>query len=171
MRKIAYLIVILFLILLGILFLLEKSNTTNFIKTKPASTVQSGPTEEEKKIESEANANSKKQLLENESKASDNNTPSTPTRSIEITAVQESNNTVTVLTQLPGFSDGRCMLTTTNGSLSNQQEAEVIYQREASSCAGFSIPITELGKGEWIIKLDVTTNSTTESKSISFKVI
>ncbi len=128
-----------------------------------------GPTAEQKQQDAQVNADAKKQVID---KAADSNAPSTtpPTTSIELTAKQESNNTVTVFTKLPGYSDGSCQLTTTNGASTNSQTANVIYQPEYSSCAGFSVPISALGKGTWTIKLSVTSNGTTESKTISFEV-
>ena len=134
----------------------------------------SGPTTAEKAQESAANADGKKQIIDSGS-SKDQSVPqgasaSATSKSIELSAQQEANNTVTVFTKLVGYSSGSCVLTATNGTKSSTQQAELVYQREYSSCAGFSVPITPLGKGMWNLKLTVTSNGTAETKSISFEV-
>ena len=48
------------------------------------------------------------------------------------------------------------------------QEAEIIYQPEYSTCAGFSVPISSVGNGSWDISLSVTPIN---GKSINKKMI
>ena len=152
-----------------LLAILEKTHVINMFHKTPTPT--QGPTAEQKQQEADANADAKKQLLEEKAKTDGSTVPSTNSnKSIDLSAKQETNNTVTVFTKLPGYSDGSCELTTTNGVKTYNQSAKVIYQAEFSSCAGFSIPISVLGKGSWSISLAVTSNGATESKSLTFEV-
>jgi hypothetical protein len=90
--------------------------------------------------------------------------------SISLSARQESNNSVTVVTKLYGYSSGSCQLQVTNGDQTESQSAEVIYQSQYSTCAGFSVPTGKLGAGTWNIKLTTTSEGLVKTKSISFKV-
>jgi hypothetical protein len=157
------------LALLLLLVVLEKTRVTDFIKTRPKATdTAQGPTPEQKQQEATSNADAKKQLIED--KTSDTPPSTTPPASshvIELSTRQESNNTVTVFTKLTGYSNGNCSLTVQNGSKSTTQTAAVIYQPEFSSCAGFSVPIDSVGKGTWTLTLTVTSNGSSESKTIS----
>jgi len=165
--------VILAVIVLGILLIvLEKTGVTNFITLKKKTpTATTGPTADQKKQEDAANAEVKNQAAVNEKGADAPTSSDTPAvTSISVKAQQETNNTVTVFTTLPGYSDGSCSLTITNNGKTTTQTAMVIYQQEAASCAGFSVPIDPLGKGLWNISLDVTSNGTTNNKSINYEV-
>lgn len=149
--------------------ILEKTHVINLYQSTPD--VTQGPSEEQKKQETEANADSKKQFIESQDKQDNPKPPSSPlNKSIELTTQHESNNTLTVFTKLPGYSSGTCELKVTNGSAVKTQSAPVIYQPEFSSCAGFSVPVDSLGKGIWTIQLAVTSNDTTDSKSITYEV-
>jgi len=173
-RKIKILIILGTLATLAILVaLLELTHVINIYHKRPQSSVPTqGPTAEQKQAEAKFNADSKKELITQPTKGDDpNSLPSVPpTTSIELTAQQEPNNSVTVFTKLSGYSDGSCELTSSNGSKTNNQSAKVIYQAEFSSCAGFSVPIDTIGKGIWSLKLAVTTNGTTATKTISYEV-
>lgn len=160
--------VVLLVVVLGAL---EKMHITNFIKLhKPTAVIPSGPTTEQQKQEAAVNAETKQQLVEDE-KASSSVTPtSAPSTSIELSAKEEINKTVTVFTKLPGYSDGTCTLVATNGNKSTSQSAPVMFQPEFSSCAGFSIPISSVGTGTWNLQLSVTSKGATESKTIIFEV-
>lgn len=156
--------------LLVVFVLLEMSNIINLYNKEPRVNTK-GPTAEQKLQDSKINADAKQQLIEE--KVPDNN--SIPTndvagKTIELSAKQETNNTVTVFTKLHGYSDGSCQLTVTNGPQANSQTAPIMYQPEFSSCAGFSVPIDSVGKGSWSIKLTATSKGTTDTKTISFEV-
>jgi hypothetical protein len=71
---------------------------------------------------------------------------------------------------LYGYSSGSCQLQVTNGDQTESQSAEVIYQSQYSTCAGFSVPTGKLGAGTWNIKLTTTSEGLVKTKSISFKV-
>lgn len=134
----------------------------------------------EQKQSSQINADNKKQFIENGSSTSskqpdaDNSTSSTPPTnndsSIVLSARQESNNTVTIFSKLYGYSSGSCQLKIANGAKTYSQTAEIIYQDQFSTCAGFSIPVSKLGKGTWSIKLTTTSGGTVKSRVISFEV-
>lgn len=111
--------------------------------------------------------NDKKQdLISNDD--SDDQNPVTPSN-ITLSATQ-TDNEVTITTKLVGYSDGECALVvgSDNGSLT--RNAEIIYQPEFSTCAGFSIDTAELGKGTWNISLTVTSGSSSDKKELSLEV-
>ncbi len=89
---------------------------------------------------------------------------------IELSSKQESNNTVTVIGKLYGYSDGICSLLATNSGKENSQTAPVIYQAEFSSCAGFSVPVSNLGTGTWNIKLTVASGGVSKSMAMTLGV-
>jgi cytoskeletal protein RodZ len=112
----------------------------------------------------------KQQAADDEAKNTSNGTtsPSGPSFSdsnISFTA-DASNNLLVITTKLQAFSGtGTCTLELKNGDLSVTESAQVIYQEEYSSCAGFSIPLSKLSKnGTWSLKISVTTPSGTFSK-------
>ncbi len=147
--------------------ILEKTHVINlYHKNMPVAS--QGPTAEQKQQESQVNSDTKKQFIDAQS--DDTNSTPAPNKSIELTAQQETNNTVTVFTKLPGYSSGTCALTVANGTKTTTQSANVVFQPEYSSCAGFSVPIDSVGKGVWTIKLAVTSNGAIESKAISYEV-
>lgn len=116
----------------------------------------------------------KQNLIE---KSADTDSTDTPTGStsedqsnITITTKQETNGTLTVSTKLYGYSSGTCTLKVTNGLQSSSQLADIIYQAEYSTCAGFSVPIDENGTGTWIINLTVTSSGQSTTEQISVEV-
>lgn len=160
------------LLLAGVLFFLEKTQKINFIGVDPsetASTTEEEATQEEKEEEARANANSKEQLI---NKDTDNQqTPESTSQSIELSARQEPNNTVTIFTKLYGYSSGNCELNVTNGDKKHSQIATIVFQREYSTCAGFSIPISALSKGQWTIQLrTIDSEGTSKDKTFSYEV-
>lgn len=137
--------------------------------------------------ESQVDANTKKQFTEQPSSptASSSSSSSSSTSSsdaaalnaatqnpdnVSITATQTDSSTVTVQTKLVGYSDGSCTLTATNGSKTFNQTAQVIYAPDFSTCAGFSVPVSQLGTGTWNVKLDVTSRGNTQSKTTNVEV-
>lgn len=142
--------------------------------SNPSDTIDaadSGPTPEEKQAEAEVNAD-KKQALIDEGIAPEvtDEVPASTNPSIDLSARQENNGTVTIFTKLYGYSSGNCALTVTNGGQSHSQSATVIYQPEYSTCAGFSVPISQLGSGAWNITLKATDNGASATKTISYEV-
>jgi len=172
-RKKLFWVILAILAVAGLLFVLEKTGATNFVGPDDTSSTVSGTTPEEKEEVDVSYAEVKKQVSDNDKGTIDSSaTPSTASTSktIGLSAKQETNNTVTVFTSLKGYSDGSCVLTITNAGKTVSQSADVIYQAEESICAGFSVPIDQLGAGTWTLKLSVTSNGTTENKTIEYKV-
>lgn len=97
-----------------------------------------------------------------------NYTPPTSSDNISLTAKRDGNNVI-VTTQLKGFSDGKCLLTV-SGPGSFSQEADVMYQPDYATCAGFSIPVNSVGNGTWQINLKVMSGGITNVKAISYEV-
>lgn len=97
---------------------------------------------------------------------------STPSSSdnITVSASQPSSSEVVVSTKLSGYSDGTCNLTIKNGSGTINKSAQVFYQPEFSTCAGFTIDKAELGSGTWAITLTVVSDGETVSKTTSLGV-
>lgn len=145
---------------------LEITKVTDFIKQNPSE--QSGPSATEKAEQDRAVQQDKKDFIESpdpiaQTSTADNNT------TIELSAKQESNGSVTVLTKLRNISEGTCTLTVSNKSMTDVQTARIIYQPDFSSCAGFSVRKDKIGAGEWVIKLAVASDTTIE-KTMSLKV-
>ena len=149
---------------IGIVSALEISGVTDFVKDKEQAV--NGPTKSEEKVQNKTNSDSKKDFIESPDPGQD--VPQA-TQEIELSARQESDNSVTVLTKLSNVASGTCTLTITNGSADYTDTAQVIYQPSFSSCAGFTVERNGLGPGEWSIKLSVTTDTTLE-KTIIYKV-
>ena len=109
---------------------------------------------------------SKQDLIEN------GDTPAEPASdpSIELTLTQDSQQ-VTVSSKLHDYSDGTCTLKVNQGTNNYSDSAPVIFQSEFSTCAGFSVPISELGKGTWSVSLSVESagKTTTKTDKISVK--
>lgn len=157
-----------------VLAILEKTNVTHFITLHPAAptTVSGkGPTPEQKNQQAQTDADAKKQFIENG--GSDGQTQSTSPASadkVQISAKQESNGTVTILTKLYGVGDGTCNLTVKNGGQTTTQSADIIYQTQFSSCAGFSVPISGLGTGNWQISLSETSGGSSSTANTTLEV-
>jgi hypothetical protein len=173
---------VLFLVIL-LLGVLEKTHVTNFIKM-PAkqTTTKTGATKEQRQAEAQANADSKQRLLDNAVKndqssnnatpapATDTATSTTSSASMTLTASQ-SGSSVTVLTQIQNVAEGTCKLVVSNGIKSTAQTAQVIYQPQFSSCAGFTVPVSSIGAGTWSIAVTVTPDdSTAITKTITLEV-
>ncbi len=135
-------------VVMGIVFaVLEATGVTNFISS-PAPT--SGPTKQQKEDAAKADSDAKKDFIETKDPTP---TPTANTdSSITLSASQEGQSVV-VLTQLKGYPSGSCELLVQNGSASFSQTADIIYQPEFSSCAGFTVPVSKLGVGQWKLTL------------------
>lgn len=129
--------------------------------------------------ESQTDAANKKAFTEQSaSKSVDSSTSSqqditaatTNPNNITLTATQSSSSAVTVSTKLVGYSDGACSLTVKNGSKSTSLSARIIYAPDFSTCAGFNVPINDLGSGNWSITLSVTSKGNTQTKTTSLEV-
>lgn len=113
---------------------------------------------ESQKAEAKADAEAKKQLVEKGNESSNGSNISDPPSDsgpaiTSLTAKQESNGTVTVFTRLVSGTQGQCELMVKNGGQTTSRIAEITYQPEFSTCAGFSLPINSVGYGQWSITL------------------
>ena len=141
-----------------ILYSLEKRRVTDVVKD---------PFYTDTSDTSKADNSKKQEFIENTPAA----TNPEPISSDQITlTAEQSGNKITVLTKLANLPGGVCKLTITNGNVSVLKQADVIYQPQFSSCAGFTIPIAEVGGGNWSIKLAVTHESTSLEKTITVEV-
>ena len=141
-----------------VLYFLEKNRTTNIVKD-PFYTEASDTT----KVDNEK----KEAFIENTPSASSPD-PVTSDQ-ISLTA-QVSGDNVNILTKLANLPGGVCKLTISNGATTVSKQADVIYQPQFSSCAGFTVPIAEVGTGTWDVKLRVAYNATSLEKTIVIEV-
>lgn len=96
-------------------------------------------------------------------------TPDASSGKVVITATQEGDS-VTVISKLYAFSSGTCALQVSNGGKTYTDTATIIYQPSYSTCAGFSIPVAELGKGTWNIKITAKLGSDAKDETTSIVV-
>jgi hypothetical protein len=153
-----------------LLFLLEKKGVTNFIKTKPTptSTTSAGETinytptspEEQKQIDDNKT---------NPQTPPTNTQPAANTASI--TSAKQDGNNIVVQTKLTGEGWKSCSLSLTLGGNSVVKTAETLYSREFSTCAGFSVPTSELAvSGTWQVSLTANKLDGTSVKAETVQV-
>lgn len=83
--------------------------------------------------------------------------------SVSFTAVNQSDNSLQVRANISSLtSNGTCELSLTgpNGTVVTKSSG-VQALASNSTCQGFDIPLSELSKGSWTVKLKVTTNNVT----------
>lgn len=152
-------------VLLGVFVVLEKSRVTDLVKLPHPQDERSRQEVQQKKL----NEEKKRDYIENAPEPTPVNPP-TDNDNITLTANKEAES-VTVLTKLKGFAGGSCKLTVFNGASNFSATAEVIYQPDFSSCAGFSVPIAKVGNGTWTITLEATPEGGSAlSKTTTLKV-
>ena len=157
-KKVVTLAAVVVLALAGLMFALEATDTINLLHS-PQDSSQDGPTPRQKAQERKTNSQAKENFLDNAYKEGPtDSTPDPNQATIELSAEQQGSNVV-VLARMHEVANGTCTLTATIGTKSTRQTAVVIYQPEFSSCAGFSIPVSTLGSGKWVIELSVTNDS------------
>lgn len=152
LKIIGSVLVLLAVIVLGVLAVQKKA----FFKTSGPPTAIGGPTaaelSEKKKTEAQ-----QKQAYNDSAKDSAISTPSIPTpseSSLSLSAKQEGDS-VTVQVKAPGVSSGTCTLNVVNSNKTLSRNAPIIYQPEFSTCAGFSLPASSIGPGDWRVKVTV----------------
>ncbi len=158
------------LVLLLCMVVLEATGVTNFFgPSKQLTTAQ--------KETAKTDAATKKQLTQNQpsgspDKSGASSTTYAPPRgsdNIKLSAEQASTR-VTIKTQLYGYSDGTCTLRITNTGKTFTQTASVIFQSQFSTCAGFSVPISQLETGTWNITITVDSQGVTASNTTTLEV-
>lgn len=162
-----------FLVLLGGFAVAEKTGLTDvFHPAQPAAKDQAFNNSKKEAALDEANKDSSTTSADSNSKGTNNNgqyTPPQDPENIQIDAKQE-DSSVTISTRLTGYSDGTCSLLITNGSRTSTKTAQVVYASQFSTCAGYSVPVSEFGAGMWSLKLTVTSGGTTTEKLSSVEV-
>lgn len=121
--------------------------------------------------QTENDAKQKQDFLNDEGEGAGDDEPApTASPTVELTAKEESDDTITIFTKLTNVPTGSCILTIRNNSQQTTQTAPVIYQPEYSTCAGFSISKSSLGPGKWQINLAVETADTKYTQSVDVEV-
>lgn len=125
--------------------------------------------EQQKQTEADAKKDFAESTKDQELPGTDPETPSSSDL-IELSATQDA-GVVNIATKLHNFSSGICTLSITNNTNSLSEEAQVLYQPEFSTCAGFSIVKSRLGSGNWDITIDATPSGGTKlTKNIKLLV-
>jgi len=158
-------LIALLLVLALVLFILEKTRVTNFIQTPGSKEVTPQQAADQKKADDAR----KQDFIEKSPEPTPTPLPQ-DSDAITLSAAQEGSS-VNILTKLKGFSSGSCELLASNGTKTHTATADIIYQPEFSSCAGFSIPVAQLGAGSWSIVLNATpTGGSVITKTTSVEV-
>lgn len=93
------------------------------------------------------------------------------TLGVTITAANQNGSTVNIRSLVETVtSDGTCTLTLTKDGTTVTRTAGIQPLANASTCKGFDIPVSSLGKGAWNIQLSVTSGSKTGAASSSVVV-
>ena len=163
-KQIAVATIVAALVVCGSVFALDKIGVISILPKETVPNISKEPTPQEKKSEEKANQDTKESFLntakDNEEKSVEKSKPApvpTDNSSIELSADKDGNN-VTIIVKLKeqGYSQGKCSLTVAANGKKVAQNADIIYQPEYSTCAGFSIPVSSVGGGQWTISLSVT---------------
>ncbi len=149
----------------------NSSSSSNPMRPTPSE--QQGTTKNPSSNSQSSSTDQKQQAADNEANTKpgggNTGTPSSPAFSSDNISftTQTNNNSLVIVTRLQAFSgSGTCTVALKNGDSSVTESAQVIYQEEYSSCAGFSIPLSKLQQtGTWNITLSVTTPAGTFTKT------
>lgn len=115
---------------------------------------------------------SKEEFLDNES-GNENSGATPPSFNSDNIIIEssQSNSSVTILAKMTGFTgSGTCTLKVTKGPATVSESAEIIYQPEYSTCAGFSIDKNRLSPGTWSLSLSVSVEGKAYSQTGEFKI-
>lgn len=153
------------ILVLGIVVLLIAAAGLAFWAHRASNKPHNGPTKQQLAQEAKQNSETKKQAIEHPTQGQP--APAPDQANFVITASKGPGGTETITAALGAVADGTCTLDITNGDKHTSQTADVIYQPQSSSCAGFSVPISDLGTGSWRITLSVASNGTTTSKTVT----
>lgn len=125
--------------------------------------------------DNKSNTDDKQKFLDEQAEKEKNNGGSTPPveqhpqipPSITLSAKTDK-DTVIITTNLSSTPSGSCKLTITGGTTPVTKTAQVIYNPEFSTCAGFSVAKHEVNAPQWTIKLDVSSPDGTQTKTITY---
>ncbi|MDQ5963583.1 MAG: hypothetical protein QG629_665 [Patescibacteria group bacterium] len=148
------------LVVFGVLLFLEKTDRLHLFHNHP------GPSKQQQEQEHKANAEKKQSYLdqaygknpEQPEKGSASSGDTTPSPSSVEISTKQNGSSVLILAKMQNVPTGTCKLSVTNGSQSIAQSAKIIYQPEFSSCAGFTVPVSGLGTGDWSVVLEAQTD-------------
>lgn len=169
-NRIPYLIATAIIILVvAIIAILELTNVTHLFHTSQT---------RKNALETAKSDNARKKALteQNNQNSSGKATPApttyTPPNNPNdiVIAPTQSGDTVTIMTKLYHYSSGTCALHITNGSHTYDANAQVIFETQFSTCAGFSVPVSKLGTGDWNITLNVSSSNITQTQTATIKV-
>lgn len=148
----------------GSVFALDKIGVISIFPKETVPNISKEPTPQEKKSEKKTNQDTKESFLnaikDDKEKSVEKSKPAPVPKSnssIELSANRDGDS-VTIIIKLKeqGYSQGKCSLTVAANGKRVAQNADIIYQPEYSTCAGFSIPVSSVGSGQWAISLSVT---------------
>lgn len=177
-KNLRIIISLILLALLGLGFVINARNSGTIRGANDAggSPELKGPHQRQKAEDASVNAQTKEQFLDSQASnstvsngvsARQNTNPDTQ---LDISAKQDGSN-VTIFTRIVGVTGGTCSLSVANGSQTISRFADILYQSEFSSCAGFSIPVSSLNAGSWNISVSITSDSGTAlTKNTSLEV-
>lgn len=173
MKRVA-LSAVIFLIAIGfVITLLEKTNVTHLFHSESSTAVKHDQKfQADKKaatIDSDGNAVSL-DSKGNPVKNTGNYTPPSNSENISISANRQ-DDALVIGTKLAGYSDGTCDLELTSGALTIKRQVTVVYAPNYSTCAGFSIPTSELPRGDWKIMITVLSGGVTTSNFINHRIL
>lgn len=167
-KKIAIAILSLLLLSSGVVLAFYMSRTQDRTESIDTSTKEEATSEET----SRQDAIDKQEFLEKEAANNDEQYQPAKIENSDLTvSAEESGSSLVILTSIKKFSGtGSCTVRLSRGASVITKTTEVLYQREASSCAGFSIPLSDLELGTWNIDLTISTQSSNLSKSITYTI-
>ncbi len=148
----------------GSVFALDKIGVISIFPKDIVPNISKEPTPQEKKSEEKANQDTKESFLntikDDKEKSVEKSEPApvpTNNSSTELSANRDGDS-ITIIVKLKeqGYSQGKCSLTVAANGKKVAQNADIIYQPEYSTCAGFSVPVSSVGGGQWTISLSVT---------------
>lgn len=141
------------------LYIQSRNTSDNGSATTETSDTPRVATEKERATEKQTNNASKQNFIENSQEQSTGSVqPTQDADSVDL-RLNQVDNAVIASTKLYRFPEGTCTLSATNGSLTKTYTAPILYQPEYSICEGFSIPVSDLGKGMWAITLSAKTSA------------
>jgi cytoskeletal protein RodZ len=154
--------------------LLQNKKTDNTVNTNSSqnSTNTDNSTDSNNNTNSSENSTPTNNTTNEKNTTPTETTPDANTTNTTLTATQDGASII-ITTNLNNLGSGTCALIITNetSGSSKNYSADVIYQPEFSTCAGFSIPRDDLGVGNWQISLSVSGGNSQEfNKSTALEV-
>ena len=140
------------LLAVGLVVVLEKQHVIDLVKNPFTPQVPQQKTPEEQIKVDQANKKSFVENTDTQPTTQNNTVPQSPAATISPT---QSGDSVVVKTNLRDVAEGICELKVSSARGTFTEKAQVIYQADFSSCAGFSIPISKGGAGHWVLTLSL----------------